>query len=66
MILSMKNISKTFGNFTALTVDNLDLEEKRYYVVLGPSGSGKTTLLRLIAGLEFSDSGEMVILGKEG
>lgn len=65
MILSMKNISKTFGNFTALTVDNLDLEEKRYYVVLGPSGSGKTTLLRLIAGLEFSDSGEMVILGKE-
>jgi multiple sugar transport system ATP-binding protein len=64
MILSMNNIIKKFGNFTALQIENLDFEENKYYVVLGPSGSGKTTLLRIIAGLEFPDSGEIISSGK--
>ncbi|WMT50753.1 MAG: ABC transporter ATP-binding protein [Ferroplasma sp.] len=65
MILSMNNIKKKFGNFTALEVENLEFEEGKYYVVLGPSGSGKTTLLRIVSGLEFSDSGQISILGKD-
>ncbi len=65
MILSMNNIKKKFGNFTALEVEKLEFEEGKYYVVLGPSGSGKTTLLRIVSGLEFSDSGQISILGKD-
>lgn len=65
MILSMNNIKKKFGNFTALELDKLEFEEGKYYVVLGPSGSGKTTLLRIVSGLEFSDSGQVSILGKD-
>ncbi|EQB72971.1 MAG: hypothetical protein AMDU4_FER2C00111G0002 [Ferroplasma sp. Type II] len=65
MILSVNNIIKKFGTFTALEIENLDFEEGKYYVVLGPSGSGKTTLLRVISGLEFADSGSISILGKD-
>ncbi len=65
MILSINNIIKKFGNFTALEINDLELDENKYYVVLGPSGSGKTTLLRIIAGLEFPDSGKITISGNE-
>ena len=50
--VSFKNISKHFGNFTA--VKNLDLEVKdeEFLCLVGPSGCGKTTTLRMLAGLE--------------
>lgn len=65
MILSIKNVIKKFGDFTALKIDELNFDENRYYVVLGPSGSGKTTLLRIIAGLEFADAGNITISNKD-
>ncbi|MEM0139949.1 MAG: ABC transporter ATP-binding protein [Ferroplasma sp.] len=65
MILSINNVIKKFGNFTALEANSLNFEENKYYVILGPSGSGKTTLLRIIAGLEFADSGEITILNQD-
>ncbi len=65
MILSMSNIKKKFGNFTALELDKLEFEEGKYYVVLCPSGYGKTTLLRIVFDLEFSDSGQIIILAKD-
>ena len=65
MILSINNVIKKFGNFTALEINALNFEEDKYYVVLGPSGSGKTTLLRIIAGLEFADAGKITMLNND-
>ncbi|RVC18313.1 ATP-binding cassette domain-containing protein, partial [Mesorhizobium sp. M7A.F.Ca.CA.004.04.2.1] len=50
--IQLKNISKTFGNHTALTGLNLDIADGEFFVLLGETGAGKTTTLRMIAGLE--------------
>ncbi len=55
--LVVKNVSKYFGDFCALSDINLDIEPGELVCFLGPSGCGKTTLLRIIAGLEQQSSG---------
>ena len=55
------NLTKKFGNVTALENINLEVHDQEYFSLLGPSGCGKTTLLRLIAGLIVPDSGEIWI-----
>lgn len=55
------NLTKKFGNVTALDNINLEVHDQEYFALLGPSGCGKTTLLRLIAGLIEPDSGEIWI-----
>lgn len=57
--LSIRNISKRFGNTPILREVSLDLEAGSILTLLGPSGCGKTTLLRIIAGLEQADSGRI-------
>lgn len=57
MSIEVKSITKRFGQFTALNDIDLHIESGELVALLGPSGSGKTTLLRIIAGLEFADSG---------
>jgi len=61
----VRNISKRFGDFTALDDVSLDVEGGSLTALLGPSGSGKSTLLRIIAGLEFADQGEILISGED-
>ncbi len=65
MNLSAQNVVKRFGDFTALSGVNLDVKSGEFVALLGPSGSGKTTLLRILAGLEFPDSGRITMGGQD-
>ena len=64
MILTLSNVSKSFGTQMVLKELSLDVADGEFVAVLGSSGSGKTTLLRLIAGFDEPDSGEISISGK--
>jgi sulfate transport system ATP-binding protein len=64
-MISVHNVSKSFGDFVALDDVSLEVPSGALMALLGPSGSGKSTLLRVIAGLEQPDSGSVVISGKE-
>ncbi len=64
MELRLDQITKTFDGHRVLDIDRLALENLRVLVLIGPSGGGKTTLLRIIAGLEYPDSGGVEINGQ--
>ncbi|MCI5752002.1 MAG: ABC transporter ATP-binding protein [Oscillospiraceae bacterium] len=64
MYVELKNINKSFGDFKASDNVSFGIEKGKLIGLLGPSGSGKTTILRMIAGLEYPDSGEIIIDGK--
>ncbi|MFV0532451.1 MAG: ABC transporter ATP-binding protein [Cumulibacter sp.] len=57
--LTLTGLSKTFGDYQALTDINLELAADESLALLGPSGCGKTTTLRLIAGFERPDAGSI-------
>src|SRR5665213_2550370 len=62
--LSVRDLSKTYGEVMALAGASLDLAEGEFLTLLGPSGSGKTTLLMIVAGLVPPTGGEVWIDGK--
>lgn len=64
MSILAQNISKSFKNIQVLKDVSLNVKSGELVALLGPSGSGKTTLLRIIAGLEFADSGTVMFDGK--
>ena len=59
--LSIRNLTKKYGNLTALEDFSLEISSGEFMVLLGPSGCGKTTVLRCIAGLTDITSGEIYI-----
>jgi sulfate transport system ATP-binding protein len=61
MAISVRGVTKRFGDFVALDEVSLAIPSGSLTVLLGPSGSGKSTLLRVIAGLELPDSGRVSI-----
>jgi ABC-type sugar transport system ATPase subunit len=64
MSISLQHVTKSFGN--SVVVDDLSIEiaDGEFVVLLGPSGCGKTTTLRMIAGLEQTTSGDILIDGQ--
>src|SRR3954447_15568268 len=62
--IEVRNLVKKFGSFKALDGVDLKVNDGELLALLGPSGSGKTTLLRIIAGLDWPDSGEVSFNGE--
>lgn len=61
--LSVKGLTKKFGEFTAVDHVSFDVEEGKFFSILGPSGCGKTTLLRMIAGFYRQTEGYIAFNG---
>ena len=59
--VTYENVSKHFGDVTAVGNLNLEIADKEFLVLVGPSGCGKTTALRLLAGLEEITEGRIMI-----
>jgi len=55
----VESLTKTFGKTIAVNNVSVTVEDQQFLSILGPSGCGKTTLLRMIAGLEYPDSGSI-------
>ncbi|KZL19565.1 sn-glycerol-3-phosphate import ATP-binding protein UgpC [Pseudovibrio axinellae] len=63
--LELSNLTKSWGDTTAVNQVNLSVTGGSFTVLLGPSGCGKSTTLRLIAGLEEATSGQISIGGRD-
>jgi len=63
--LQLNNIQKSFGDAHIIKGVNLEIRKGEFIVFVGPSGCGKSTLLRLIAGLEPTTSGSLLLDGKD-
>ncbi|MCW8163895.1 ABC transporter ATP-binding protein [Verminephrobacter aporrectodeae subsp. tuberculatae] len=62
--VSIKNLVKRFASTEVLQGVNLDVKTGEFISILGPSGCGKSTILRIVAGLDFATSGEVLIGAK--
>src|SRR5688500_12266643 len=63
-VIELRQITKTFGNFTAVHSIDLSIGEGEFFTLVGPSGSGKTTVLRMLAGLESPTGGDILLRGQ--
>ena len=63
MSIIVRDVNKSFGDFAALTDVSVEIPSGSLTALLGPSGGGKSTLLRIVAGLEYADSGTVEIEG---
>jgi putrescine transport system ATP-binding protein len=64
-LIRFENVTKRFGDFTAIEDLTLDIFEKEFFALLGPSGCGKTTLMRMLAGFEAPSEGAILLAGQD-
>ena len=64
-VLKVTNLTKSFGNFTALNNVNLEVKKGEVYGFIGPNGAGKSTTIRVLLGILKATSGEAKIFGKD-
>ena len=63
--IQIENVTKKFGDFTAIDNLSLDIYKNEFFSLLGPSGCGKTTLLRMLAGFERFTEGRVLVDGED-
>ena len=63
--IQIENVTKKFGDFTAIDNLKLDIYKNEFFSLLGPSGCGKTTLLRMLAGFEKITDGRILLYGED-
>lgn len=64
-LIRFRNVTKRFGDFTAIDDLTLDIYAKEFFALLGPSGCGKTTLMRMLAGFEKPTTGTIELDGQD-
>ncbi len=64
-LIQFQNVTKRFGDFTAIDNLSLDIFEKEFFALLGPSGCGKTTMMRMLAGFETPTEGHIILGGQD-
>ena len=62
--LRVNNVTKRFGEFTAVDDLSFDVRAGRVFGFLGPNGAGKTTTIRMIVGITFPDTGSIELNGE--
>lgn len=65
MTLKVENVTKRFGDFTAVDAISLDVRAGRVFGFLGPNGAGKTTTIRMIVGITAPDEGSIELFGQK-
>ena len=63
-ILEVRNLKKYFATQKAVDDISLEIPQGSIFGLLGPNGAGKTTLIRMITGILYPDSGEIILKGK--
>jgi ABC-2 type transport system ATP-binding protein len=64
-ILKLENLKKYYATQKAVDDISFEIEEGKIFGLLGPNGAGKTTLLRMITGIFYPDSGNVILEGKK-
>ena len=62
-ILSIKNVTKVYGDYTALNDVSFEVPKGSVFGLLGPNGAGKTSLIRIITNITQADKGSIMLNG---
>lgn len=65
IVLQTKNLTKKYGDFTALDHVNVTLKKKHIYGFIGGNGAGKSTFMKIVTGLSYQSEGSYSLFGKE-
>ncbi len=63
-LIRFENVTKRFGDFTAIDDLTINIYEREFFALLGPSGCGKTTMMRMLGGFETPTEGSITIDGQ--